>query len=394
MKLVRKMIPVNVYDIAQTQSYLSNMASKGFFLKKLSTFAYFEKGKPEETTYRLEPLMRNEKKPQEEQLVHYESYGWEYVCTITKAFHVYKTNKKDYIEIHTDPITQSYAFEYLNKNLKFSFIISILLLPLATLMLLYSVFLHSQPVLFAVKYGNVTHKIMMLLFAFFTIRQVIINKKKLSLLLKKLKTGTEMSHKSSYKSSYTPYIFNGLIIFFSILTIIISLFMVTSGWEMNISEYNNSIPTIQLADIERAQNFEIDKDRYKSNHISYDWTELAPVLYEINERGIVADQMWEDQSGEYSPSLSTEYYQLRFGFLGEPLIKDLIDDALDFFRFEPILYQEILDTDFDKAVFVQVKETQMFFGALDKKVIYIRYHGYEDLTDHFEEIYDNVRNFQ
>jgi len=170
--------------------------------------------------------------------------------------------------------------------------------------------------------------------------------------------------------------------------------MVTSGWEMNISEYNNSIPTIQLADIERAQNFEIDKDRYKSNHISYDWTELAPVLYEINERGIVADQMWEDQSGEYSPSLSTEYYQLRFGFLGEPLIKDLIDDALDFFRFEPILYQEILDTDFDKAVFVQVKETQMFFGALDKKVIYIRYHGYEDLTDHFEEIYDNVRNFQ
>ena len=60
MKLIRKLMPVNVYDIAKTQSYLSDMASKGYFLKKLSTFAYFEKGNPEETTYRLEPLMRNE----------------------------------------------------------------------------------------------------------------------------------------------------------------------------------------------------------------------------------------------------------------------------------------------------------------------------------------------
>lgn len=393
MKLIRKMIPVNVYDIAQTQSYLSDMASKGYFLKKLSTFAYFERGNPEETTYRLEPLMRNENEPQEEQLAHYKSYGWEYVCTITKAFHVYKTNKKDYIEIHTDPITQSYAFEYLNKNLKFSYIISVVLLPLAALMMLSSVFFHSQPLLFSVKYGNVTYKIMMLLFVFFTVKQVVSNRNKINLILKKLKIGSEMSQKSSYKSSYTPYIFNGLITCFSILAIIISFYMLTTGWEKNLSEYNNTIPTIRLADIETAPHFEIENSGYKSNHISYDWTELAPALYEINERGIVTDQMWEDQSGEYSPSLSTEFYRLHFGFLGDTLLKDLVNDELDFFRYEPIFYQEILDTDFDKAIFVQVKETQMFFGILDNNVIYIRYYGYEDLTEHFEEIYDSVRNF-
>src|SRR6056297_1062352 len=155
MKLIRKLMPVNVYDIAKTQSYLNDMASNGYFFKKLATFAYFEKGEPEETTYRLEPLMRNEKKPNEEQLAHYESYGWEYVCTITKAFHVFKTDKKDYTEIHTDPITQSYAFEYLNINLKLSYILLIVFMPLAVLMTLSSVFLNSQPVLFAVKYGNV-----------------------------------------------------------------------------------------------------------------------------------------------------------------------------------------------------------------------------------------------
>lgn len=170
--------------------------------------------------------------------------------------------------------------------------------------------------------------------------------------------------------------------------------MITAGWEMNLSKYNESIPTIQLEDIETAQNFEIDNRRYKSNHISYDWTELAPALYEINERGIVTDQMWEDQSGEYSPSLSTEFYQLRFGFLRHRFLQDLIDDELEFFRFEPIRYQEILVTDFDKAIFVQVKETQMFFGVLDKSVVYVRYHGYEDLRNHFEDIYNKARNFQ
>ena len=261
-------------------------------------------------------------------------------------------------------------------------------------MILYSMFFHSHPVLFAVKYGNVTSKIMMLIFAFFTVKQVISNRKKINLLLKRLRIGSEISQKSSYKLSYTPYIFNGSIIFLSVMTLIISISMITIGWEKNIPEYNNSIPTIQLADIETAQNFEIESDRYKSNHISYDWTELAPAIYEINERGIVIDQMWEDQSGEYSPSLSTEYYQLRFEFLSQPLLEDLIDDALEFYRFEPILYQEILETKFDKAVFIRVRETQMFFGVIDKRVIYIRYHGYEDLTDHFEDIYNNVMNFE
>lgn len=316
------------------------------------------------------------------------------MCTITKAFHVYKTNKKDYTEIHTDPITQSYAFEYLNKNLKFSYMISILLLPLAAFMILYSVFFHSHPTLFAVQYGNVTQKVMVLLLAFFTIKQVISNRKKINLLLNRLKTGSEISQRSSYEPNYTPYIFNGLIILFSVLTICTSFLMITTGWEKNLAEYNSSTPTIQLANIEKAQNFEIENDGYKSNHISYDWTELAPAIYEIRERGLVAGQMWEDQSGRYSPSLSTEFYQLRFGFLREALLEDLIDNALELYRFEPILYQELLHTNFDKAVFIQVKETQMFFGRLGKNVIYIRYHGYENLSLHFDQIYDSVRNYK
>jgi len=121
-----------------------------------------------------------------------------------------------------------------------------------------------------------------------------------------------MPQKSSYKLNHSPYIFNWLLTFLAILTIIISIYTITSDWEMNLSEFNKSTPTVQLIEIETAQNFEIKNDGYKNNQISYDWGELAADIYEINERGFVKGQMWEDQSGEYSPSLSTEFYRLRF----------------------------------------------------------------------------------
>ncbi|MFO7886839.1 MAG: hypothetical protein R6U59_00860 [Eubacteriales bacterium] len=37
-----------------------------------------------------------------------------------------------------------------------------------------------------------------------------------------------------------------------------------------------------------------------------------------------------------------------------------IDNALEIYRYEPIIYQEIINTDFDKAVFIKVDETQMY----------------------------------
>ena len=38
MKLVRKILPVDVYDIGGTESYLSDMAAQGLFLKRIGTF--------------------------------------------------------------------------------------------------------------------------------------------------------------------------------------------------------------------------------------------------------------------------------------------------------------------------------------------------------------------
>lgn len=397
MKLVRKLFPVNVYDVAQTESYLNNMARRGFVFKKLATFAYFEKTETQNLAFRLEPLTRAEKKPSDEMIEYYASYGWEYVCTIAKLFHVYKSSDEEPIEIHTDPIMQGYTYDYLNKKLKLFSLISCFLFPIAMMMILYSMLFNDHPLLFAVKFGQITYQSPVFLMCIFTIYQLMRDRRKVKNLLTQLKLGVKMSHKESYKRNYITYVFLLAIIIMSSFTVFNSIYSITQNWYMDLSEYDDNLPTIHLSQIEKNDNFEIQDDYYENknynNYISHEWSELAPNMYEIHERGIVKGEKWKDNSGEYSPSLSTEFYDLRFKFLAEPLLEELMDDELDFFSFKPILYEELFVSSFDKAVFVKVDEMQMFYAIKDKQVIYVRYYGYEDLKSYIDEIENVVNNF-
>lgn len=123
MKLVKKLLPVNIYDIAKMETYLKNMAKKGLLIRKIGFFAYFERKESKEVTYRLEPLLKNEYKPNNDKVEYYRNFGWEYVCTISNAFHIYKTYEKEYIEMHTDPVMQSYTYDNLKRKFKKSSII-------------------------------------------------------------------------------------------------------------------------------------------------------------------------------------------------------------------------------------------------------------------------------
>lgn len=396
MKLVRKLLPVNIYDVAQTESYLENMARKGLFLKKIGTFAYFEKGKSENISYRLEPITRAEKKPSEEMLNYYEDYGWEYVCTIAKLFHIYRSKDEEPVEIHTDPILQGYTYDYLNKRLKLYSWLCCLMLPLAIILLVIP-FFNDHPLLFAIKFGQITYQIPSFLLCIFAIYSMITNRRKVKEILKQLKLGVPMSHKEKYKPKYFTYVFLTIIIVMSGMHIFSSFYSLSQMWDKNLYEYEGKLPTINLEKIENNDNFIKEKDYYKdkdyNSFISHEWSQLAPNMYEIHEEGIVKGETWEDGSGEYSPSLNTDFYELQFKFLAEPLIEELISDKLDFYGFESIVYEEISDTNFDKAVIVKTKHVQMLFAIKDNKVINMSYYGYKELKDFVDDIEKAVSNF-
>ncbi len=397
MKQIKRLMPVNIYDISQVESYFSSMAAQGYFIKKIGTFAWFEKGQPQPTRYRLEPLMKKERQPSETMLAYYEEQGWEYVFTIAKLFHVYKTARQDAIELHTDPVTQGHAFEYLQNRLHISFWSAVTQLPLCVCISFYILLFHDHPVLYAVRYGQTTYLCLWVFILLFMGIESVANYRKIQRLTVQLCSGITMTHKKGYKTNYRPYFISAAALLVGGIMLFSSVYQIAAGWEADLKDYAGSLPGVRLSDIETHPDFEIERHDYKGrdfhNHIEYSWSDLAPRTYEVQEQGVVKGQTWRDSSGEYSPSLQTRFYQVRFGFLAKPLLSDLVDDAIAFSRFEHIGYQELLETDFDQAFFLQVNAKQMLLARLGKKVVYVRYYGYEDLRQFTGALYQAVADF-
>ena len=390
----KRLVPVDVYDIPKMQRYLSDMAAEGLFLRKIGSYAYFEEGQPRRLTYRLEPLMRKEMKPSEDQIEHYKDYGWDYVCSIQNGFHIYSTEKSDFTELHTDPVIQSYAFTKMEKKLKLASRVYLVSLPIIGVMILFPIFFQDHPLLAAVRYGNSTGQMLMLIYTAFVFHQFLESRKRLKLLLEGFENGEEIPKKSTYRKRYTPYIINGILMICAVLTIITSVLMMTKGWERNVADYEDPLPMIQLKDIQKEEEFSMDRDAYRNDEISYDWTEMAPTIYELHQSGEVKGRMWDDGSGIYSPALSSEYYEVRFAFMGKQLVRELMEEALGYHRYQSITYQELIYNGFDDAILVESEGTQIFIGRIGKSVLYMRYYGYEDLSAHLKEIYQNLKNYQ
>ena len=106
-KLVRKIIPVEIYDMAGLERWLADMAAQGLHLVKLSSeTARFRRGEPTPGTrfgleiagfYGIDP----------ERNAAYGEAGWTYVTTLSNLYYVYRAERADAPTLHTDPVTQS-----------------------------------------------------------------------------------------------------------------------------------------------------------------------------------------------------------------------------------------------------------------------------------------------
>ena len=77
-------------------------------------------------------------------------------------------------------------------------------------------------------------------------------------------------------------------------------------------EASLDLPIVRLADVEENPALVRGEPSYMSDNVdwgnryTYDWSPLAPVQYETDEHGVVPGKMWEDGSGEYSPTIHTQ----------------------------------------------------------------------------------------
>lgn len=126
-RLVRKFLPVQIYDVHGIELWLEDLSAQGLILDSFGfrRSAIFRPGSPEPgVRYRLEPSIfhADRETPESrgradwetvdyEKNAEYARYGWEYVDNIPRFYTIYRCRDQSAEELHTDPVTLGYLFQ-------------------------------------------------------------------------------------------------------------------------------------------------------------------------------------------------------------------------------------------------------------------------------------------
>lgn len=387
-KTVHKIRPSDYWRIGEHESWFSDMAAEGYHLKKMKLhLAQFVKGEPKKMRYRIDVSIKKKITP--EQIQMYADSGWEYV-TSYNFFHVFSSPVVlNAPELHTDPAEQSYTLRELDKKLAKNAIIVVAAMIIMIGMLTSLWFLDGTPTYTLVEGFAIQQTILSIFMGYtaYTSLQAAIS---IRALRKALMEGKPINHHAPWK---THHRINSTIAF--LFTVVVGLSAIIPFVQLikmdtkTLPEANIDLPFVRLADIEqnpamvREEPYLIDNVDW-GNRYSYEWSLLAPMQYETDEHGVVPGEMWEDGSGEYSPSIQTRVYQLSFPGLADNLIGDLIKR----YRFEERDedFVEKMHPNFDLLIVYEEKESKKVFASKGKAVIYVHYFGYADINRVVENI--------
>ena len=403
MKRKHKMLFCSNYDVAGIENYLSDQSARGYHFKAWGRlFCTFERGEPRRSVYRLELQKEKNTEPDGEKRELYGQFGWQYICLFGPYFQVWSSNNSDPVELHTDPILESELYEKLYRRDRWIIPVYVVLVAV----LLYCIWLNwnigaPYRLLYRVREGSDFPMLLLVLAEIGILWQsgqdYIYGRR----LVQTLKEGRSRPHRR--KLSWVSRWYGPIYLLMLLLVIGntgLSLWRIARWETVNLTDYTGANPAVTLAEVEGDPKLEREVGWIAPDGVDYGnyfyrkSSDLAPVQVEIKEQGIIPGERWRDGSGEYSPSVQIEYYELRFAFLAEPFLEERMEDALDFYRFETVSSTELLDTEFDQAYLVYSgEENQYLFARMGRRVLMVDYHGYGDLSRHVQSIAQRCSSF-
>jgi hypothetical protein len=379
-KIVRKLMLDSIYAVGRNESWFTDMSKRGLHLKKFGRlFVYFEKGEPKDTRYRMDIFMQA---PSQERLDMYEECGWHLVGK-NGCFYVFAAEDVANIsELHTDPVEQGHTLEELNRLLKRNTMIFSIAMVLLLGMIFGMYFLVDEPVLFMVR-GQIVQQLLLIGVELYAFASGIRNYLSIRNLKKSLMQGSPIDHHEDYRKARFYGGTMGLLFnLMAVCSLIIPFVSMEKSIEYTLPEETVSLPIVRLSQIETSD--ELVRDTHYisrgidfRNRVESDWSPLAPVQYEIAEHGVVAGEMWGDKSGEYSPSIRTQFYRLTYDGLSEPLVKDLINRYI---WEDEIEILEIPYPGMDKVLLAEDDIRKQIFACQGDKVMYVSYYGNADIA--------------
>lgn len=108
MKRVWKLTPVSMYDVRGLEKWLEKLAAQGLFLKKYHPLVCsFERGKPKQVRYRLEPYAFSLAADFPDGMVDlFQECGWRHVGNVNHEMLIFSSADPHAPEPHTDPDIQ------------------------------------------------------------------------------------------------------------------------------------------------------------------------------------------------------------------------------------------------------------------------------------------------
>lgn len=223
-------------------------------------------------------------------------------------------------------------------------------------------FLDEEPYLNMVK-GQFVQHILLILIYLYLLYSTIRNRTTICKLRKSLLQGKEIDHSQEYgKARLQGGILTAMLIPVLLCAVFIPFTQIYMSKEYTLPEASVRLPAVRLADIEQTDHYKNEIDG--AYWVRYNWSLLAPVKYEIVEKGIV--------DGKYSPSITTRFYRLTFSGMADKLTLDLISH-----------YIYVKDTDIrtfsvpgpDKVYIAEENSRKQIFAYSGNKVIHVSYRG-------------------
>lgn len=108
-----RLAPAIGFDTPAIQAWLEDRAAQGQFLARYRWLCDFTPGEPQAVRYRLEPLAKREKAPDQHRQALFGELGWQYVCTVGKSWHIWRCDDPEAPELFTEPESEGDAYGYM-----------------------------------------------------------------------------------------------------------------------------------------------------------------------------------------------------------------------------------------------------------------------------------------
>lgn len=405
-KNIYKLIPCNRWQIGETESWLSDMAEEGLFLKKLGyRFAKFEKRLPKKMRYRLD--YSSDSMPKE-QISAYAESGWKFCCSRSK-FYIFSSPEDCSIpELHTDAIEQGYSLKALDKYL-YKTCIFVFLFFLLILYLNYStIAAHGTYLLNLLPPSILMNLFFMVpfeaLLVYISIREYV----SISKLKKSLLEGNPINHKAPWQHSqfFNPKVELGISLSYTLILLFLLITVnINSTGIQSIPKAPSSLPIVMLSEIEETPYINWYDDQLTEEDLTHwyisEWSPLSPIHYSSYETGVVQeistnsektiDKMSSNGTSVYAPLIRNELYQVRFKGMVNNVLLDLTkaQSYSDDMNTSSSVISKIENRDFD-LLYASEDKTKIF-ASRGRGIIYVNYSGEADFDRILEVISEKLK---